>query len=148
MNQSLSIGRIFGIDVRVHATWLLAFAFVTWGLGSGYFRFVIPRQQGLVVPLIFGAVAALSLFASVLIHELSHSLVAQARGMRVRDITLFIFGGVSNILDDVKSAQDEFVVSAVGPLTSFALAGLFWAIGHSLNLPSPIDVFFGTSVRA
>jgi Zn-dependent protease len=147
MNQSLSIGRIFGIDVRVHATWLLAFAFVTWGLGSGFFRFVIPRQQGLALPLLFGAIAALLLFASVLIHELSHSLVAQARGMRVRDITLFIFGGVSNILGDVKSARDEFVISAVGPLTSFALAGIFWAIGHSLNLPSPIEVLFGTSVR-
>jgi Zn-dependent protease len=147
MNRSLSIGRIFGIDVRVHATWLLAFAFVTWGLASGYFRFVIPHQQGLALPLLFGAIAALLLFASVLIHELSHSLVAKARGMGVRDITLFIFGGVSNILGDVQSAKDEFIISAVGPLTSFALAAIFWAIGHSLNLPSPIEVLFGTSVR-
>jgi Zn-dependent protease len=146
MRQSLSLGRIFGIDVRVHATWLLAFAFVTWG-ASGYFRFVLPREQGalgLGLPLLFGAISALLLFASVLIHEFSHSLVAQARGMRVRDITLFIFGGVSNIGGEVRSARDEFFIAAVGPLTSFALAALFWSIGRALNTASPLDVFFGS----
>jgi Zn-dependent protease len=150
MRQSLSLGRIFGIDVRVHATWLLAFAFVTWGLASGYFRFILPREQGalgLGLPLLFGALSALLLFASVLIHEFSHSLVAQARGMRVRDITLFIFGGVSNIGGEVRSARDEFFIAAVGPLTSFALAALFWSIGHTLNSASPLDILFG-SVRA
>lgn len=143
----MSIGRIFGIDLRVHASWLLAFAFITWGLGSGYFRFVIPRQQGLVLPLVFGAIAALLLFASVLIHELSHSLVAQARGMRVQDITLFLFGGVSNISSDIRSAKDEFIISAVGPLTSFALAGIFWAISHALHTPSPGDILLSSSLR-
>lgn len=145
--KSMAIGRILGIEVRIHATWLLAFAFVTWGLGSGYFRFVIPRQQGLLVPLLFGALAALLLFASVLTHELSHSLVAKARGMRVQDITLFIFGGVSNIEDDLHTARDEFVVSVVGPLTSFGLAAIFWAIGQSLHAPSPVDLLLGSSVR-
>src|SRR4051795_9522046 len=126
MRQTLSIGKIFGIDVRVHATWLLAFAFVTWGLANGYFRFIVPRQDGLAPALVFGAISALLLFASVLVHEFSHSLVAQARGMRVHDITLFIFGGVSNIGGEVRSARDEFLIAAVGPLTSFALAAVFW----------------------
>jgi Zn-dependent protease len=143
----VSIGRILGIPVRIHVTWLLAFAFVSWGLGSGYFRLFIPRQQGLAVPLLFGAIAALLLFGSVLVHELSHSLVAKARGMHVYDITLFIFGGVSNIGDDLHSARDEFVVSVVGPLPSFGLAATFWAIGHSVNAPSPLDLLFGTSLR-
>jgi Zn-dependent protease len=145
--RSLSIGRVWGIDLRINASWLLAFAFVTWGLGGGYFRFVIPRQQGPVLPLVFGAIAALLLFGSVLIHELSHSLVAKARGMRVRDITLFIFGGVSNIDGDVRSPRDEFLISAVGPLTSYALAAVFWAAGHSLHAPSPYDLLLGTSLR-
>jgi Zn-dependent protease len=144
MRQSLSLGRYFGIEVRVHATWLLAFAFVTWGLASGYFRFILPRQQGLALPLVFGGVSALLLFASVLLHEFSHSLVARALGMRVHDITLFIFGGVSNIAGEVRSARDEFFIASVGPLTSFALAALFWAIGHSLNSPSPFDLLFGS----
>jgi len=145
MRQSLSLGRIFGIDVRVHATWLLAFAFVTWGLANGYFRFVLPRQPGLVWPLLLGAISALLLFASVLLHEFSHSLVAQALGMRVRDITLFIFGGVSNIGGEVRGARDEFLIAAVGPLTSFVLAALFWGIGHSLNSPSPVDLLLGSA---
>jgi Zn-dependent protease len=143
----MSIGRLFGIEVRVHASWLLAFAFITWGLGSGYFRFVMPRQQNLGVPLLFGGIAALLLFASVLIHEFSHSLVAQARGMRVQDITLFLFGGISNISSDIRSAKDEFIISAVGPLTSFVLAGIFWAIGHALHTPSPADILLGSSLR-
>jgi Zn-dependent protease len=144
MRQSLTIGRIFGIDVRIHATWLLAFAFVTWGLANGYFRFIAPRQ-GLVLPLELGAISALLLFCSVLVHEFSHSLVAQALGMRVRNITLFIFGGVSNIGAEAPSARAEFLIAAVGPLTSFALAGVFWAIGRSLGTAPGLDLLTGST---
>jgi Zn-dependent protease len=140
MRQSLSLGRIFGIDVRVHATWLLAFAFVTWGLASGYFRFIFPYQQGFALPLLFGAISAVLLFASVLVHEISHSLVAQARGMRVRDITLFLLGGVSNIDGEVRSALDEFLIAAVGPLTSFALAFVFWGLGHATSSTAALAI--------
>jgi len=145
MRQSLSLGRIFGIDVRIHASWLLAFAFVTWGLANGYFRFVAPRQ-GLGTPLLLGALSALLLFGSVLVHEFSHSLVARALGMRVRDITLFVFGGVSNIGGEARGAREEFLVAVVGPLTSFALAGGFWLIGRSLGGTPGLDLLFG-SVR-
>ena len=134
---SLSLGRIFGIEVRVHATWLLAFVFITWSLTSGYFRFVSPRQ-GLGTPLLLGAISALLLFASVLVHEFSHSLVARARGLHVRDITLFIFGGVSNIGGEARTARDEFLIAVVGPLTSFVLAGVFWLRrSSSLGARSP-----------
>ena len=143
MRQSLSIGRIFGIDVRIHATWLLAFAFVTWGLANGYFRFITPRQ-GLILPLELGAISALLLFASVLVHEFSHSLVAQALGMRVRNITLFIFGGVSDIGGEAPSARAEFLIAAAGPLTSFALAGLFWAVGQALGTAPGLDLLTGS----
>ncbi|HEX8968833.1 MAG TPA: site-2 protease family protein [Chloroflexota bacterium] len=138
------MGRIFGIDVRIHATWLLAFAFVTWGLATGYFRFVAPRQ-GLGLPLVLGAASALLLFASVLVHEFSHSLVAQARGMRVRDITLFIFGGVSNIGGEARTARDEFLIAVVGPLTSFVIAGLFWLIGRSIGGTPGLEMLFGSA---
>ena len=144
MRQSLSVGRIFGIDVRIHATWLLAFAFVTWGLANGYFRFVAPRQ-GLILPLELGAVSALLLFGSVLLHELSHSLVAKSLGMRVRDITLFIFGGVSNIGGEASSARQEFLVAVVGPLTSFVLAAVFWVIGRTLGFNPGLDLLTGST---
>jgi Zn-dependent protease len=143
MRQSLSIGRIFGIDVRIHASWLLAFAFITWGLASGYFRFIAPRQ-GLLLPIELGAISALLLFVSVLVHEFSHSLVAQALGMRVRNITLFIFGGVSNIGGEAPSARAEFLISVVGPLTSFALAGLFWLVGQSLGGTASLSLLTGS----
>jgi len=142
--SSFSLGRIFGIEVRVHATWLLAFLFITWSLASGYFRFVTPRQ-GFAGPLLLGALSALLLFASVLAHEFSHSLVARARGLRVRDITLFIFGGVSNLGGEARTARDEFLIAFVGPLTSFALAALFWAIASALGATAGAGLLLGTA---
>ena len=141
--SSFSLGRIFGIDVRVDATWLFAFIFVTWGLASGYFRFIAPGR-GLATPLLLGAISALLLFASVLVHEFSHSLVARARGLRVRDITLFIFGGVSNITSEARTARDEFVIAVVGPLTSFALAGVFWLLASSQGTTPGLGLLFGS----
>ncbi|MCA1646088.1 MAG: site-2 protease family protein [Chloroflexi bacterium] len=143
MRQSFSLGRVFGIEVRVHATWLLAFAFVTWGLANGYFRFIAPRQ-GLGLPLLLGALSALLLFGSVLVHEFSHSLVAQALGMRVRDITLFIFGGVSNIGGEATSARNEFLIAVVGPLTSLALAAIFWMSAQALGGTTVLDLLLGS----
>src|SRR5438309_10985778 len=143
MRQSFSLGHVFGIEVRVHATWLLALAFVTWGLANGYFRFLAPRQ-GLGMPLLLGGLSALLLFGSVLVHEFSHSLVARALGMRVRNITLFIFGGVSNIGGEARTARDEFLVAFVGPLTSFALAGLFWLIARALGGTPGLDLLLGS----
>jgi Zn-dependent protease len=143
--SSFSIGRIFGIEVRVHATWLLAFFFITWSLASGYFRFVAPPRQGLATPLLLGAVSALLLFGSVLVHEFSHSLVARARGLRVRDITLFIFGGVSNISGEARTARDEFLIAFVGPLTSFALAGIFWLLAAWLGSTAGVGVLLGSA---
>jgi Zn-dependent protease len=136
--SSWSLGRIFGIEVRVHATWLLTFGLVTWGLAGGYFRFVSGA------PLFLGAISALLLFGSVLVHELSHSLVAQARGMRVRDITLFIFGGVSNLGGQPRTARDEFLMAAAGPLTSFALAGLFWVAAQAVGGTPSLAALFGS----
>src|ERR1700730_10807557 len=144
MQSSFSLGRVFGIEVRVHITWLLAFAFITWGLADGYFRFVLPRQ-GLGLPLLLGALSALLLFASVLVHEFSHSLVARALGMRVRDITLFIFGGVSNIAGEAASARNEFLIAVVGPLTSLALASIFWLGAQSLGGTTVLDLLFGSA---
>ena len=102
-------------------------------------------RQGLGFPLLLGGLSALLLFASVLVHEFSHSLVARALGMRVRDITLFIFGGVSNIGGEAVSARNEFLISIVGPLTSLALASVFWLAAQSIGGTTMVDLLFGSA---
>jgi Zn-dependent protease len=83
-----------------------------------------------------GIVAALLLFISVLVHELSHSFVAKGRGLPVQGITLFIFGGVSNLRGEARRAWDEFAIAIVGPLTSAVLAGVFWGLTFLVTDPS------------
>ncbi|MDD4859030.1 MAG: site-2 protease family protein [Dehalococcoidales bacterium] len=131
MRGSFKLGRIAGIEIGVHYTWLLAFFLIAWSLAQGFF----PQQYpGWTVTTywITGAISAILLFVSVLLHELAHSMVATARGMRVQGITLFIFGGVSNIETEPEKPGVEFLMSVVGPLTSLVLAGVFWAIQQAV----------------
>src|SRR5919201_1090338 len=96
MPGSFKVGRIGGIDIGIHYTWLFAFALITWSLAAGFFPATYPGF-GAGTYWLIGAIAALLLFASVLVHELSHSLVAIWRGQGVRNITLFVFGGISSL---------------------------------------------------
>ncbi len=116
-----------GIDIKVHWSWAIIALLVTYQLAAGYFPLLMPGESD-VVYWGLGFVAAVALFLSVLLHELSHSFMAQALGMKVRDITLFIFGGVSNIEQEPETARHEFLVAVVGPLTSLVLAGVFFLL--------------------
>jgi Zn-dependent protease/predicted transcriptional regulator len=133
---TLRLGKLAGIDIRVHYTWLFAFVLIAWSLAQGYFP-TTETGLGAGTYWILGLISALLLFGSVLIHELGHSLVAGARGLRVESITLFIFGGVSSITSEASNARDEFLVAVVGPLTSLALAGLFWLLAEVLPTSTP-----------
>jgi Zn-dependent protease/CBS domain-containing protein len=129
MRGSLKIARIGGIDIGIHYTWILAFFIFGWSLAQGYF----PQQYKSWTTATYwtaGFLSAILMFISVLLHELAHSLVAQARGLPVSSITLFIFGGVSNLSEEPDSAGQEFIMAIVGPLTSLALAGIFWGIWY------------------
>ncbi len=132
MKSSLRLGAIAGIEIGVHHTWLLAVGLITWSLATMLFPSYYPRWDARAYWLV-GAVAALLLFVCVLLHELSHSLVARALGMPVAGITLFIFGGVSNIRGEADEPGDEFWMAVVGPLTSLALAGLAWLLALGLR---------------
>jgi Zn-dependent protease/CBS domain-containing protein len=125
MRPSITLVRIAGIDIGIHYTWLFVAALVAWSLAQGYFPSLYPGWEATTY-WVAGVVAALALFGSVLLHELSHSLVAIWRGIRVRSITLFIFGGVSTMEEETEQPQDEFLIAVVGPLASVLLAGLFW----------------------
>jgi Zn-dependent protease len=123
-NQSIPVGRIFGIPLRIDYSWFLIFALVTWTLATGYFPAEFkgwPAAEYWVV----GLVTAFVFFASVLLHELGHSVVAQRYKIAVNSITLLIFGGVSEIKTEPVSALSEFWISISGPIVSLALAGIF-----------------------
>lgn len=142
MKSSLRLFRIAGIDIGIHYTWILIFILLSWSLAQGFFPQLYPGWDT-VTYWITGLVSALLLFASVLVHELAHSLVAQSRGMTVRSITLFIFGGVSNLEDEPEKPKTEFVMSIVGPLSSLALAGIFWGLLHIVgDQQSPVAATF------
>jgi Zn-dependent protease/CBS domain-containing protein len=129
---NLRIGRIAGIDIAIHWSWLAIFLLLTWWLAAGLYDELYPEwSEGER----WGAAVASSLlfFAAVLLHELAHSLVAIRRGIPVRSITLFIFGGVSAISEEPKNPRDEFVIAVVGPLTSLILAGACALIAFGLG---------------
>jgi Zn-dependent protease/CBS domain-containing protein len=132
VESSFKLGRIAGIEIGIHYTWLFAFALISWSLAGGYFPNTHPGW-GTGLYWVLGVLAALLLFGSVLVHELSHSFMALARGQGVHGITLFIFGGVSTLKADAEQAGDEFLVAIVGPLTSLGLALLFWLIQRGLG---------------
>jgi Zn-dependent protease/CBS domain-containing protein len=140
MPGSLRIGKIAGISIEVHASWLIIFALLTYSLATGWFVPARVPQISVAQAYLFGAVGALLLFASVVAHELAHALVAQARGLPVKSITLFVFGGVSNLEREPRSAGVEFQMALVGPLTSLAIGALFWPLG---NLVDPISPALG-----
>src|SRR5258708_28168534 len=107
MTGSFRIGRVAGIDLRIHCTWLFALVLVAWSLADGFFPASFPSFDP-ITDWLLGIVSALLLFASVLIHELSHSVMAMKRLLEVHSITLFLFGGVSPIPRDPRPANDEF----------------------------------------
>jgi Zn-dependent protease/CBS domain-containing protein len=120
---SWRVARIAGIEVRIDSSWAVIALLITYSM---YLRLSVlyPELEG------GGAVglailSAVLFFGSVLVHELAHALVAQARGIRVQDITLFLFGGATRAKVDSRGPGDEFLIAVVGPLTSGLLAGLF-----------------------
>jgi Zn-dependent protease/CBS domain-containing protein len=127
----LSLFHIAGIEIRLDYSWLIIFALILVSLSGGYFPRALP-DQSTAGYWIAGLVGTLLFFASILIHELSHALVARLSGIPVPAITLFLFGGVSQMKEEASKPGTEFRIAVVGPLTSFALAALFWGVGRVL----------------
>lgn len=129
---SIRLGRIFGIPLEINPTWLIIFALVVVSLATGYF----PSEQGVWVNVISAVVTALLFFASIVAHELSHSLVARAGGIKIERVTLFIFGGVAQMENEPASPGREFVMAAAGPAMSLALSAAFFGILIALESAS------------
>jgi Zn-dependent protease len=112
---------IFGFAISIDFSWFFLVVLVTWSLATGVFPAWYPDLPGASYWLM-GAAGAFGLFASIVLHELSHSLVARQHGVVMRGITLFIFGGVAEMTDEPPSPKAEFQVAIAGPLMSIAVA--------------------------
>jgi Zn-dependent protease/predicted transcriptional regulator len=137
MPNSLKVATVGGIDIYINWSWLLAVAFITWSLGS-YYQQQFPAW-GAGSAYTVGAISAVLLFVTVLIHELAHSFTARARGLPVQTIYLFIYGGVSNLSREPETPGTELVVAIAGPLASVSLAGLFFLL-HAGTGSAPAQV--------
>jgi Zn-dependent protease/predicted transcriptional regulator len=120
---SWRVGRIAGIEVRVDSSWVVIALLITYSMYLQVSRVYQDISAGEAVAV--GTLATVLFFGSVLVHELAHALVSHARGIRVQDITLFLFGGATRAKVDSRGPGDEFLIAVVGPLTSGLLAGLF-----------------------
>ena len=124
MTGSIKLGRIFGIEVGFHWSWVFIFFLVTWSFAEGVLEYLY--EDWTVAQLyIGGAIISMIFFLSVLLHELSHAVVSNRLGLPVRNITLFVFGGVANLTREPDKPGDEFKIAIVGPLMSFLLSILF-----------------------
>ncbi|MGH7505871.1 MAG: site-2 protease family protein [Longimicrobiales bacterium] len=123
------LARIFGIDVRVDYSWFIIVILILWSFTASVFPAQAPGlSQGTYIAM--GVGGAVLFFVSLLLHELSHSVVARAKGIAVDGITLFIFGGMAHTKSEARTPGDEFLIAGVGPLASLliaaALGGLVW----------------------
>ncbi len=127
MNGGLKLFRVAGIDIQLHMSWWFVFVFLSWSLATNYFPVQFIGYSS-VMYWIMGVLAALLLFVSVLLHELSHSFVAQLKKIEVKSITLFFFGGVAGIEKEDMKPQDEFQMAIAGPLFSLLLGGVCYVL--------------------
>ncbi len=135
LGRSWKIATIGGIAIRVDASWAFVAVLVTYSMWLR-FDFVYPHLSG-GRALALAVLAAALFFGSVLAHELAHAGTARARGIPVSGITLWLFGGATSARIEDKGPKDEFLVTAAGPATSFALGALFWGLSKTGDVISP-----------
>ena len=125
--SSLRLGKIGPIEITINITWLVIFALLVYWLRTGFVAAYAPDLAGWLAWLV-SAAGAVVLFASVLAHELAHSLVAIRNGLIIRRITLFIFGGVAHMESEPARPGVEFKMAIAGPLTSIAIAAILGTV--------------------
>lgn len=141
MNGTIRVGNLFGIPFYIHPSWFLVLGLVTWSYSSGL-AMQFPQLSG-GLALILGLITALSLFASVVAHELGHSFVAIRQGIDVKSITLFIFGGLASLEKESETPGEAFWVAIAGPLVSLILCGIITVIGVTTAASGPLTAILG-----
>ncbi len=137
MTEGWQLLKIRGIPVRIHPTWFVILLLVTLALERSY-RSQLAEQLGTTPIWLVALATALLLFVSVLLHELGHSMVALAQGVKVRSITLFLLGGVASVERECATARGAFLVAAAGPAVSLLLGASLWQGRHAVSHLSPV----------
>jgi Zn-dependent protease/CBS domain-containing protein len=138
MHPSFNIGRIAGIRISFNWSWLIIFGLIVWSLAV----YVFPSQDpnlSTATYAIMSVVTAIFFFASILAHEMGHSIVARRNGMEIDGITLWLFGGVSRFREKFRSPGAEFRIGIAGPLVSLLLGAAFLGLSFIPSLPTPVD---------
>lgn len=125
--SGLRLGSVFGFEIRIDYSWFVIFFLLLWSLSAGFFPASVPGLEPLTYA-IMGVVGTLLFFASLLAHELSHSLVARSKGITVEGITLFIFGGMARTRMESEDPDDELQIAGIGPVVSVGLGLLFLGV--------------------
>ncbi len=142
MRKKIELIKIFNIPIKLDLSWFIIVAFIAWTLASGYFPAKYPELDKSIY-WIMGLFSALLLFVSVLLHELSHSLVARKYNIPIKGITLFIFGGVAEMTEEPPNAISEIKMAAAGPICSGILALLFFVTSKFLISFLPVIPLIG-----
>ncbi|MHC4991265.1 MAG: M50 family metallopeptidase, partial [Planctomycetota bacterium] len=143
--RRFQILRAFGFPIYVDLSWFILAILITWSLAASLFPYLykdLPEATYWTM----GVAGALGLFVSIVLHELGHAVVARSFGMRIRGITLFIFGGVAELEDEPPSPRAEFLVAVAGPLVSVVIAGSclgLAVVGRVSAWPVPVNGVFG-----
>src|SRR5580698_10245017 len=131
MRSSIRLGKLFGIEIGLHYSWFLIALLITMSLGSQFQQ--SHKEWGSNVIWSLSILTALLFFVTLLAHEMSHALVARARGLKTTAITLFALGGVAQIEKEPEDAKTEFLVGIVGPFSSAVIGvaslGIAWGLG-------------------
>ena len=138
--KGVKLFRVLGIQISLNYTWFIVFGLIVWSLAIGYFPSSYPDLSR-SAHLVMGFLGAFFLFLSVLVHELTHSYIAKKEGIEVKEITLFIFGGVSQLTKEPEDPKRELKIAIGGPLSSLVLALIFWITGLFENFELNSDCF-------
>ncbi|MGI9356909.1 MAG: site-2 protease family protein [Rhizobiaceae bacterium] len=130
--NAVEIFQIWGFRIRIDSTWLLVAALIVWSLSASYFPAEVPGRPPMEY-IVLGMAAMLLFFATLIAHELAHSLVARTFGIEVGSITLFMFGGVAELESEPVSAKSEFWIAIAGPVMSLALSAVFILLSSLLR---------------
>ena len=139
--KKINLFKLLGFEVRIDLSWIIIAVLIAWSLSTGLFPFYY-KNLSIQTYWVMGIIAAVGLFISIIVHEFSHSLVARKYGIPMKGITLFIFGGVAEMEEEPPNPKVELFMAGVGPLSSMAIAGVFYGVsllGKTIGWGEPVN---------